>query len=207
MQAESSVISGWKQRPMCGPCDHGDRVVAESGDNLGLRSGALDQWRPDEHRAKRRNAQRRNRDVSLERLDLPSIAVAADADVENPERDLIGRPSSTSRLMRIRPAHVESVGIPAARRSRSGISRSKTWSRRLIVVELAARKDERIDALELGGCPHRGCLRAAAAECREVLPDVALQGEDAYPKDGQFPLSGRERSVPGGAGFASFAHL
>ena len=64
-----------------------------------------------------------------------------------------------------------------------------------------------IDALELGGCPHRGCLCAAAAECREVLRDVALEGEDAYPKDGQFPLSGRSCSVPGGAGFASFAHL
>ncbi len=72
---------------------------------------------------------------------------------------------------------------------------------------LPAREDQRVDALELGGCPHRGCLCAAAAECREVLPDVALEGEDAYPKDGQFPLSGRERSVPGGAGFASFAHL
>ena len=40
-----------------------------------------------------------------------------------------------------------------------------------------------------------------------MLPDVALEGENAYPEDGQFPLSGRECSVPGGAGFASFAHF
>ncbi len=38
-----------------------------------------------------------------------------------------------------------------------------------------------------------------------MFPDVALEGENAYPQDGRFPLSGRDCSVPGGAGFASFA--
>src|SRR5580700_1015275 len=69
--------------------DHGNRFAAESGNNLGLRSSVLDAWCPDEHRAKRRNAQKRDRDISFERLHLPPVAVAADAHVENSERDLI----------------------------------------------------------------------------------------------------------------------
>ncbi len=74
------------------------------------------------------------------------------------------------------------------------------------MVELTAGENERVDGLELRGRAHRGCLRAATAERHQVFPDVALEGENADPQDGQFPLSGRERSVPGGAGFASFAH-
>ena len=70
----------------------------------------------------------------------------------------------------------------------------------------AAGHDEAGDSIEV--------LRGAdeAWSCAERDEDFAvrvigaLEGEDAYPKDGLFPLSGRERSVPGGAGFASFAH-
>jgi len=106
-----------------------------TGDNLGIGAGLLDERRPDEHRAEWRHPERCDRDVRLERLHLTSVAVASDADVKNSQRDLIGRPSSTSRLNRMRPAHVERVGMPPARRSRSGISRSNTWRRRLIVVD------------------------------------------------------------------------
>jgi hypothetical protein len=40
-----------------------------------------------------------------------------------------------------------------------------------------------------------------------MFADVALEGENAYPQDGRSLFSGRECSVPGGEGFASFAHL
>ena len=38
-----------------------------------------------------------------------------------------------------------------------------------------------------------------------MLADVALKGEHAYPQDRRSLFSGRDGSVPGGAGFASFA--
>ena len=44
----------------------GHRVVAEGGNNLGIRTGVLDERRADEHRAKRRDAERRHGNVRLE---------------------------------------------------------------------------------------------------------------------------------------------
>ena len=139
-------------------------------------------------------------------LDLPSVAVAPDADVEDPERDLV-RPA-----VQHLAAHQDQPGA----RGQGRHPRRQALAEGHLEVEdleeaahrgrLAAWEDERVDGLELVSRAYRGCLRAAAAECRQVFADVALEGEDAYPKDGQFPLSGRERSVPGGAGFASFAH-
>jgi hypothetical protein len=38
-----------------------------------------------------------------------------------------------------------------------------------------------------------------------MLADVALEGEYAYPQDRRSPFSGREGSIPGGVGFASYA--
>jgi hypothetical protein len=38
-----------------------------------------------------------------------------------------------------------------------------------------------------------------------MFADVALEGENAYPQNCRSLFSGRGGSVPGGAGFASFA--
>ena len=67
----------------------GHRVVAETGDNLGIGAGRLDERRPDEHRAERSDSERRDPDVRLERLHLTPVAIAPDADVEDSQRDLI----------------------------------------------------------------------------------------------------------------------
>lgn len=184
-----------------------DGIIAKAGDNLGSGSGPDDEWGADEHGVERIGSQRGNHEVGFEQLDLPPVSVAPDGDVEHTEIDLVGPPVEHL------TAEQDETGAGGQRRHplRKPLAKRRFQSEDLDQPahrrRLAARQHERVDALEVCRGTDRCCLRATAAECREMFTDVALEGENAYPQDCRSLFSGRERSVPGGAGFASFAHL
>jgi len=156
--------------------DH-DGITVALRDHHG--SGADDSRRPDEDGAKRRRSDRRDRDVLLEGLDLASIPVAFDGQVECAEGQLIRSTVDDG------PAEQDHPGAGGEARQPRGDSPAE----RLLEVEdaekaahrrrLAARHRQGIDALEVTGKPDRCDPAAAALEGGEVLSNVALEGQNA----------------------------
>src|ERR1700681_3288639 len=68
----------------------GHRVVAEGGNNLDTRADALDQRGADEDGAEGGHTEGGDGEVRLVRVHLAAVAVAADAEVEGTERQLVG---------------------------------------------------------------------------------------------------------------------
>ncbi len=182
-----------------------DRVIVEAGDNLNLGTGMLDERSPDEDRVERSDAQGLDRHVGLEGLDLPPVAVAPDPDIEGPEGDLVSPAVEDLAAQEDQPGAGGQGWHPACQALPERHLEVEDTEQPAHGRRFTAGEHERVDIVQLGGGAYRHRLGAALAEGRKVFPDVALEGENAYPQDGRFPLSGRDCSVPGGAGFASFA--
>src|SRR5580693_5973787 len=90
MEARILGHLGMETETEMGTLRDGHCVIAKAGDNFDAIPGALDARRADEHGAERSHTELCDWKVGFEGVDLATVAIAPDADVEGAERELVG---------------------------------------------------------------------------------------------------------------------
>jgi len=156
-----------------------DPTVCKPREHLDVVIDRLDNWRPNEYRSDRLVTQAGDPEVFLEAVNLPTKRVAPNVGVERIQSfgdltiDSLGENNQTGARAEDRKAPRDAFpygGFEAQLPHQHAYCRA-----------LAARDDQAVQPVELLGTPDLNGLGAKIAERLDMLPEIALQGEDAYP--------------------------
>jgi len=169
------------QRPLLNGDDStGGRAGANASENVDLLAGLLHPGRANEHGMERmiRDGFSREIKIRLEAVDLTSERVAANRDVETAEGLL-----PAARVED--PVRQHDHAGAGAQGRQAGAQPIPQWLEDLERHgelghggRLAARQNDSVEAVQLGGSPYRPDLGAASSQRRTVFADVALEGKD-----------------------------
>ena len=160
----SSVSSGWKEATRSAPPEQ-HRLALVLGEHLDVRPGCHDPRRADEDAPKRLPLGKL--EVGLEARNLPAVRVALDLDVDEAEMRSVEQDHSR--------ASPEDGPAEALDRLLEPVEADQPSDR----SRLAARDDQAVEPVELLGLANLDTLDTEALQHREVLTEVALDGEDA----------------------------
>ena len=158
--------------------DHG--LPVGGGEHLDIRPGLLDPRSPDEDRVHRPARHPGDIEVALEGVDLAAEGVTADGDVEAPDERLTRVAVQDGAREQDHPCARAVHGQPPAHDGTQRLQQAEHAQQPPDGGRLAARKDEPVQPVELGGAAHDQTLGAGVRERLQVLPNVTLQGQHTH---------------------------